>query len=197
MLINKEKNLVEHVHGGLYKYNDGCINSRYMFSTVENDEGRGNKGSYAFRVKDGKMYQSGTLAEEKLDEVWDSVHTDNEAQCNDSISGLWEMKEALYNDKDRTDDLKVIRQLKMYQNGMFMVLIYERESNDVVCLHGGSYTYNGEKLIESIHFATDGSGDIMDKTFTFTATVKENSFCQEGKVLSTEIEEKWIRVQLE
>ena len=197
ILINKESNMVEHVHGGSYTFDEGKINSQYQISLDENAEGIGNKGAYTFRIKDGKLYQSGALEDTDINEVWAPVKSKTADKCDDSISGVWELKEAEYNNTDQSEMLSEWQIIKILQNGMVIVLMLNRNSHNIYTLHGGSYTFDGEKHVENIEFASENSKNVLNQSFTFKISVKENGFFQEGKVLDTDLKEKWERAKFE
>ena len=114
------------------------------------------------------------------------------------IEGLWDMvkyrwgnmKEFIYCEDQN------IRNLKVTQGGIYIVVRYNSATGEVLRSHGGTYTFDGENLNSEVTFASERVKDYIGKKSSFKIDLEGDTFFLSGLLAGDmKLEEKWIRVK--
>jgi hypothetical protein len=114
----------------------------------------------------------------------------------DKMVGTWKLVSAKYGGDD-FDVAKLGRTLKHITPGNFMWVSYAPDTGEVTRSAGGTYTFEGEKYVETPRYGISEDFDaVKDKPNTFTIKIDGDTLHQNGE-LSTglKLEEVWERVK--
>ena len=89
-----------------------------------------------------------------------------------------------------------IRNLKVTQGGIYIVVRYNSATGEVLRSHGGTYTFDGENLNSEITFASERVKGYIGKKSSYKIDLEGDAFFLSGLVAGDmKLEEKWIRVK--
>ncbi len=133
----------------------------------------------------------------KRDGRWQCVatHASKIAQGagNKVLEGPWRLVEYDYGDGSEEE----LQAIKAYWNGTFYCTFYDAETGKIESAHGGTYTYDGKTLAETIGFATvEELRPYLGTTVAFSVDVKDGKFYQSGAFAGTPLKEVWQSVTL-
>jgi len=66
---------------------------------------------------------------------------------------------------------KASARMKFIGDRHWIITEADPETGKVIWHHGGTYTFDGEKLVESVLFANDSTASLIGKEFQFTLTI--------------------------
>jgi hypothetical protein len=116
------------------------------------------------------------------------VKTARDKAKGNSIEGMWDLEQSKYGDS--LDDMKEWRSLKVFQNGTFVCASYDRETGKVQRTHGGTYSFDGKTLKETLTFVGgEDMQEMLGQSFTFDIAIKDGKIHQSGQLVDTELSE--------
>jgi hypothetical protein len=117
----------------------------------------------------------------------------NAQSASNSIIGTWKLISLKQNGKVIPNG-KFVR-MKFISKKNFTWVQSSTETRIIRNAAGGTYTYDGKKYTEKITFVGIGVVEYLDKTASFTVTVKDNKLYQSGRLPTGEIiSEVWERM---
>jgi len=190
--INQENDQVVLTHGGKYECLDNSqVSSHIIFSTTNATQRRGMSGLIDYKINDEQIVMEGTIGENtKLHEVW--THVEGDEDNDNSIEGMWKVSSRKYGDNILGED-EPIEFYKAYEGDTVVVVAYNTETKNVLFTHGGTYTFDGRNLVETIKFRSTNAATLGE--YTFQVEIQEDQFTQKGETNGTVLEEVWNYVK--
>jgi len=137
------------------------------------------------RIVDGKIAEGWEEYDELSFRQQLGIGTDGE-----SLEGVWGMKEQKMD--GNLEDLTGARILKTYQDGNWHVAYYGTSTGKVDTTLGGTYTFDGSTLKETIAYINRDEGlEYVGQTLTYDIRFKDGCFYQSGDFFGQKLEEIW------
>jgi hypothetical protein len=83
--------------------------------------------------------------------------------------------------------------LKFFTGRHWTITHPDAETGAVGFHHGGTYALEGDKYVETIEYATEGTADLIGQAFTFTIKVDGDTYTQTG--VGNPYNEVWKRLK--
>ena len=101
---------------------------------------------------------------------------------SDEIQGVWER-----------DSRTGAKGMKVIMDGKWFIMYYDEDSGLVRTFHGGSYTIEDNRYMETFEFASKSTESWIGKNFTFDVSVDGDTYHQEG--VENTFTEDWQRLR--
>ena len=101
---------------------------------------------------------------------------------SDEIQGVWER-----------DSRSGSKGMKVILDGKWFIIYYDPDSGLVRTFHGGSYTIEDNRYMETFEFASKSTERLIGTNFTFDVSVDGDAYHQEG--IGNSFTEDWQRIR--
>ena len=133
-----------------------------------------------------------TTVLKKMDGEW-KVVSDQVTEQSTNIEGAWKLHGRINDGGEviqRGDEEGLI--VKFISGGHWSVT-YSDPGGEIQFHHGGTYTHDGNKYVESIKFANESTSSMVGSTFEFNLIVDDDVLTQKG--LDNSFNEVWHRLK--
>lgn len=113
-----------------------------------------------------------------------------------NIEGMWDLQEEEIGGE--LIDCEKIRALKAIKNGTFLCTYYERETGKTTVALGGTYSFDGKAMTETVKFVSRDNaeiGQLLGQTLEFRITCEEGRLYQSGEIQGMPFRQVWARVK--
>lgn len=131
------------------------------------------------------MLTAPTIGQEKAE----AADKPDAKKLQDSLLGAW----VLAGEPGSMDDPEPGARMKFWGLGHWMITQTDPQTGKLVFHHGGTYTLDGDKYVETIKFAADSTQNMIGLTFKFNIAVDGDTYTQHGD--GNSFDERWLRLR--
>jgi len=180
--------------GGTYKIADGkyieTVNFYSWDSTAVGDVYRFN-----YKLESDRYIQDGKMDSDKypnfiIKEEYSKIKTDVPLQ-NTSLEGVWQLQYGEWGNTNSKQTYPDVTMIKIYAYPRFAFAWYNEKTKGFVGAGGGSYQFDGDKLIENVEYYSWGKLEFPIGEFNIQ--LAGDSFIQKG--WNNTLTETWKRLK--
>jgi hypothetical protein len=110
---------------------------------------------------------------------------------NSSLEGVWQLQYGQWGSETSTGKYANVTMTKIYAYPRFAFAWYNKKTKSFVGAGGGTYTFDGQKLIENVEYYSWGKPEFPIAEFSIT--LNPNGFIQKG--WDNKLTETWTRLK--
>lgn len=192
--INEETHRVAWSHGGTVE-RDGNKHVKTILlrpETMSDNPTSGAELEYE-ALDGGRVRQWGVAKTEEgpmeMEMVWKPADSGKDAG-DKAIEGVWTRRE-----EEWIANNEPFVAYKAYQNGEFIVALFNMDTNDIAFVHGGTYTCANGKLVENIEYAGESTEVLIGQSIEFEIELDGDAFRQTGQIHGDPLDQHWRRAE--